>query len=506
MPETRCCRFAIRLLILAAVVASSAPASLFASLVVPLGRDIVVADGDGQRYDADVAVAGDGSILIVWTEAPRPGVSMIMAKLFDAEGRTRGDAFMIGNRDDVGFQARVRHDRSRNQFVVVWASITAGLLGQRLDTNGTKVGTPFEIARSIKITRDGFDFTIDSSGQLFAVWIGQNLLNDIFGTQMSRAGEIVGQYQLSDLQHPGRMPVVSAITSDFFIVAWASANGNLRTRTVRDRVLSTGVGGPFQDIWRATVPGWLQPAGESLVWRGTDSGRDGIVLSTLGAANPLPTELFMSGSLDLSAPVGAHAGPGKTLYAFSAARPRPDSVTGRADILGLAEERGSAIRLNTKTDGQRERPAIAVGPDGRFVVAWQEHDAEGHQIIMRGVDVVDSACQNFEHTACLTGGRFLVEVDWEDFRGRTGRGKVVPFTTEKSALFAFFDLDNWEVQVKVLDGCSENGHTWVFASATTNLGYTLTVTDLATGDDVTYTNPVGTPAPAITDTRAFVCP
>lgn len=44
---------------------------------------------------------------------------------------------------------------------------------------------------------------------------------------------------------------------------------------------------------------------------------------------------------------------------------------------------------------------------------------------------------------------------------------------------------------------------WVFATGANNQGYTLTVRDTVTNQARTYSNPVGTNAPAITDTQAF---
>ncbi len=100
-------------------------------------------------------------------------------------------------------------------------------------------------------------------------------------------------------------------------------------------------------------------------------------------------------------------------------------------------------------------------------------------------------------------GRFQVTVTWRDHSNRTGRG--VPVTREegRSAIFSFFREDNWELLVKVLDGCALNNHFWVFASASTNVEYTLRVEDVLSGATATYRNELGTPSPAITDTMAL---
>ncbi len=123
------------------------------------------------------------------------------------------------------------------------------------------------------------------------------------------------------------------------------------------------------------------------------------------------------------------------------------------------------------------------------------------------VEIVDNeACQPSETRLCLNQGRFRVEVFWRDFKDNTGTGQVV-LGSEDSGLFWFFAPDNWEMLVKVLDGCGVNDHFWVFAAATTNVEYTLQVTDTATGEVREYTNRLGISSPAITDTGAFAtCP
>ncbi len=106
---------------------------------------------------------------------------------------------------------------------------------------------------------------------------------------------------------------------------------------------------------------------------------------------------------------------------------------------------------------------------------------------------------------CLQGGRFLVQVAWQDFAGKVGDGRVAASRSADSAIFWFFNAANWEMLVKVLDGCDNNGHYWVFAAATTNVGYTLRVTDLEADWTAVYDNPLGQTATAVTHTHAFPC-
>lgn len=108
---------------------------------------------------------------------------------------------------------------------------------------------------------------------------------------------------------------------------------------------------------------------------------------------------------------------------------------------------------------------------------------------------------------CLGGGRFEAEVRWRDHAGSEGAGQVADARSGESGLFWFFSPANWELQVKVLDGCGVNGRRWVYAAGTTDVEWELTVKDRASGFVRTYSNPLGRPSAAVTDADAFTaCP
>ena len=107
----------------------------------------------------------------------------------------------------------------------------------------------------------------------------------------------------------------------------------------------------------------------------------------------------------------------------------------------------------------------------------------------------------------LKQGRFRAEATWNAPDGATGVAKAAAPAADGSGLLWFFSPDNWELLVKVIDGCDFNQRYWVFAAGTTNVAYTLTVTDTKTGRVVRYENPLGRSSPAVIDTNAFAtCP
>ena len=112
-------------------------------------------------------------------------------------------------------------------------------------------------------------------------------------------------------------------------------------------------------------------------------------------------------------------------------------------------------------------------------------------------------CEFAPETLCLQRSRYAVQVDSWTREGKSGPASVVHRGTDDSGLFTFFDRSNWEVLIKVLDGCALNGSVWVFGASTTDLGYSIRVRDTVTGAVQEYRNEPGQAASAITDGVAF---
>ncbi|HVS62660.1 MAG TPA: Calx-beta domain-containing protein [Thermoanaerobaculia bacterium] len=115
-----------------------------------------------------------------------------------------------------------------------------------------------------------------------------------------------------------------------------------------------------------------------------------------------------------------------------------------------------------------------------------------------------ASCGEEETALCLRDGRFQATLLWES-ADQDGAGQPVPLTDE-TGTFWFFEPDNVEAVVKVLDACDVNGHFWVFAAGITNLATDLQVLDLETSATRRYTSTLGTPFVPVLDVEAFECP
>ncbi|HEY6323796.1 MAG TPA: hypothetical protein VJA16_19820 [Thermoanaerobaculia bacterium] len=106
--------------------------------------------------------------------------------------------------------------------------------------------------------------------------------------------------------------------------------------------------------------------------------------------------------------------------------------------------------------------------------------------------------------------RYQLRVTYQTVQGGglAGSGHAVSLAAAgftRAGAFWFFSPDNPEMLVKLLDGCALNQHHWLLAAATTNVGYSLAVTDTLTGVEKTYTSADQTAAVPIQDAAAFDC-
>jgi hypothetical protein len=246
-------------------------------------------------------------------------------------------------------------------------------------------------------------------------------------------------------------------------------------------------------------PPWLPGYGKALTGGGT-------AMSTL-----LPSTYIAGEPVEVSISVTPDAGTAN--YAIQDGPPLGWPVTGISND-GHFDEINGLVKWGPFYDDDIRALSYTVTPPAgesgsKTFLGVASFDGSSEAI--GGDRVLDGGgappCSPSDTVMCLGGDRFQLEIQWRDFAGGSGPGHVVPITAADSGLFWFFDETNWEMLVKVLDGCGVNGHYWVFAAATTNIEYTLTVTDTDSGEEVVYTNPLGVSSPAVTDAEAFpTCP
>ncbi|MEX0826854.1 MAG: hypothetical protein WD184_08920 [Acidimicrobiia bacterium] len=115
-------------------------------------------------------------------------------------------------------------------------------------------------------------------------------------------------------------------------------------------------------------------------------------------------------------------------------------------------------------------------------------------------------CEPAGGLVCLNGDRFRVEVKFAT-GGATDPVRLIT-SQDDTGIFYFFDADNYNLIIKILNGCSVNNHYWVFIGGPvgTDADADVTIEDTNSTDEATYEYRPSS-GPVIIDTGAFAtCP
>jgi len=145
---------------------------------------------------------------------------------------------------------------------------------------------------------------------------------------------------------------------------------------------------------------------------------------------------------------------------------------------------------------------VALSDSGLFLVGWSSWTSDGDRHGIRGARFV-LPCVPDERTLCLgPGGRFQARAQWRTADAEADLARARPLTSESGA-FSFFDEENLELFVKVLDGCGINQRHWIYAAGLTDVEALLLVTDTATGEVWSHDNALLARFPPVQDVGAL---
>lgn len=433
-----------------------------------LVSDDVAVDWTGGR----VAVAPDGRFVVAWSS---PGASGVHARCFSATGNAVGPPVRL---DTGGQLASVRPDIAlvADEAVVAWAEQRSGpdpVLARRL-------------------TLDCVPGATTAAGTVgLVLQVGIAALSP---------GWVVAWTGYATVDHPR---------------AWArpfTADGTPRHAKIfvdADATPAGAAGG-----WlHSPVPLPRADGGFALVW-----GSHGIGINAragIFARNFSPT--FTGGPvIRLSADPWAGALAADTFFdgalvAWSSAGER---IVGRRFDASWAPD-GEEFPVNSYPHDTHEDPAVSVRaalsegvPYGLWTAAWSSgtHEFGGVPPGGEGEVTQDGSyfgvfaqrfsveCTLAAATQLCLADRLRITVTFRRSDGTIGQGQAFPLTADTGG-FWFFDADNPELLVKVVDGRAVNGRFWIFYGALSDVEFDLVVRHpsyYAFTRERTYHNPQGT--------------
>ncbi|MGD2136627.1 MAG: DUF4347 domain-containing protein [Gammaproteobacteria bacterium] len=399
---------------------SDAGIALVNSLSQLTGADIAASDdltGDARlggdwafEYRTggiETAVAFSGELQQNWTgvlSATRAGSE------FQVNTTTAGD-------QDT---AQIAMDSAGN-FVVTWTGqgqdgSGTGILAQRYATDGTPLGTEFQVNSITAGDQLNSRVTMANNGDFLVVWEGHQDGNaNIYARLFDSTGTPQGaEFQINATTAGDQLnPAVAMKNNGDFVVAWQSDDGsgngifarlfdrNGTPRTAEVQINSATAG----DQVNATVA--IRNNGDFMVsWDSDSQDSDGWgVFARLFDKNgaPLTAEIqvneTVTGDQQYNDLAMDNSGNFVIVWNGNGSGGDATGIHGRLFDSG-GNPLGSEFQINTNTGNTQQSPAVAITKTGEFVVTWQSDLQDG--------DGIGIFARQFASTGTPLGGELMI--------------------------------------------------------------------------------------------------
>jgi hypothetical protein len=373
-------------------------------------------------------------------------------------------------------------------YGVAWSDDSGDVFLRRFDSTGTPVGQEALVADESPVPYPTALYptalAADEAGNAVVVWHFDDVVTASF---IDRQGEPARPpLQLSPAEPPRDRLHLATNRRDWAITSLEQAGtGNLNRRVVLQRLTA----GCVPDATTLCLGGGRFEA--KVVWQTPPAAGPGFAVPLTGDTGGF--WFFGAGNLELVTKVVDGTAVNGEYWVFAAGL---SSVQYELSVRDLLSGRTRtyvhpAGPLESRAD-TRAFPSDGAAPPppaAGAVGAGKAHPA--------------MPCSATPESLCLQQTRFRVQVRFVDpGTGETRLARARGFS-DAAGFFSFFDPDNVEVFVKILDGTPVNGRFWVFHAALSDVEYTIDVLDVFDGHlSWSYHNPRGRLHSAA-DTDAF---
>lgn len=299
----------------------------------------------GNQKAPDMAMNGDGEIVVVWHGPGDAEDEDIFARRISSAGEFLGDEFVVNNhQENRQLYPRVAMSGD-GSFVVVWRHEKlatppyANVVSCRVfDAQARPVGEQFEI--SLLLDSRYPHVAMDNAGRFVIVWLEERSSNKVMAQVYDPAGLAkMDPIQVSQVRFTTvTRPAVSADPNGNFIVAWDADPKSALADDIRARRFKfdgTALGDEF--IVNTSTDGAQTNSAVSM------NDRQECVILWQSEVDPNSNDREVYGQ--------------------------------RYDSLGAPL--GGEFRVNCRTSDDQRSPGVAIADNGNFVAVWQSFEQDG---------------------------------------------------------------------------------------------------------------------------------
>ncbi|MDH4152735.1 MAG: tandem-95 repeat protein, partial [Nitrospira sp.] len=433
---------------------------------------LVTTNSSYTQQTADIAMAADGSYVVVWASSGQDGAGYgVYAQRYNSAGVAQGGEILI-NTSTTGDQLNpsVAMDDAGN-FVVAWQTNHLGtgfsnVYAQRFDASGNKLGSEFRVDSMAGANMLNPDVAMDADGDFIITYEAEG------GFDGSGAGIYAHRYYSSGTAMEGAFKVNTYSTSD-----------QRRASVAMDDA------GNFVVVW------------DSLGQDGSGLGVYGQIYTNAKVAVGSEFRVNTTTANAQGDPSVAMDASGNFVVAwegYNATTATNEIYFQRYNASGAAQ--GSETQVNTTTAQEQLNASVSMNGQGEFVVAWDSNGQDGS-----GLGIV---ARRYTSAGAANGGEFIVNTTTAGSQSRPaavlhGSGNMVVAwdgagTGDTAGIFMRRYLLNYSVGDGVSDATMTFSGTKANINAmlnglvyTPNAGYTGTDTLTITTNDLGSTGSGG---------------
>ena len=313
-----------------------------------------------QQYKAAVAADAQGNFVVVWGSLGGFGTDptgwSIQAQRYENDGTPDGAEFQINSYTTSSQEHPAVAADDVGNFVVTWegkyqddpTSNTTGILAQRYDDSGTRVGDEFQV--NSYTTNSQIDPTIgsDPDGNFVVAWSSSFPDGSAGSVQAQRYDDsgtpVGGEFQVNSFTTSYQVaPDIALDGQGDFVVVWQS----------------TGSYGSDQSQWSIQA--------QRYEGDGTPDGGEFQVNSYTTSHQYEPAvSADAQGNFVVAWASNGSYGTDTSSWSVQAQR---------FDTTGTAV--GDQFQVNTYTTGAQKEPAVASDEQGNFIVVWESEGSSG---------------------------------------------------------------------------------------------------------------------------------
>ncbi|HEX3528386.1 MAG TPA: hypothetical protein VH988_15085 [Thermoanaerobaculia bacterium] len=461
----------------------------FDTFGAPLGNEILL-DSSPTCTMSVVALAGrsDGGLAAFWESGSgtQPGCPGVRTRRFAANGQPTVTPLTVPSADLFAVRPDGSYLVVRNKLPPPNSPVASGydVYVQLYDENGIPRGDESTLTGPALGNQQATDAVAGEDGSFAVVWSNDSAADDdqvdadVTAALLDSAGHLIVPPALVNAQTAGDQFVPRAATDGHgeWVFAWVSETpgqngGNLFARRFTTqppcRFALCLDGGAF---------------GLDVAWRDPRTGNTGSGHGILLTEGTGAFWFFSQENVELFVKVLDGSAVNGYFWVFYGGLSDVEfTLTVTETLFGAAKSYHSAPYT------------MASNADTTAFLAFFLSDASTAPASVSPAKAAEpGACFPGSTALCLNSDRFRVTVTWTDPRtGTTGSGQAVALSGD-SGYFWFFNADNVEMVVKVLDGRLVNGHFWVFDAALSDVETEIKVTDTVTGAFKIYRKPAYT--------------